>query len=361
MPYYEDVTEDIVIIPQFTQEDRYYTISFYGVDSTTPFETKSCKYGSTWQQIQPSSIPYKEPPAGLYEVWDFKGYALIAGSSSAVPSNYTVTNNQSFYAIFELASDVRNIVHEEWFDFADYTYEYDNTYPDYAPTPLVGKVIGYSIKPKFALRGKVTIPSFYNGKPVISLKNDFGTDSDLTHVFCAADSQLLVIEDSAFAYTDLQYFDFSQNTVRAVQSKAFLRCKLEAAQLQLSENLFYVGSEAFQAGIYSSTPVTIHIPGSVALVHVRGFNNPTIAKGSTLEVGTETNFSRLDLSWPGFSTDYINKFTADDGKFANVIFRTIRYHAWDEVINNNPGGFQVYQAFVRTNQNINLTMSTWGG
>jgi hypothetical protein len=73
----------------------------------------------------------------------------------------------------------------------------------------------------------------------------------------------------------------------------------------------------------------------VALVHIRGFNNPTVAKGSSWEIGSENNYSNLELSWPGFSNDYINKFTADDGKMSNVIFRTKRYTSWDEVINGN--------------------------
>jgi hypothetical protein len=51
MPYYGPVNQDIVIIPQFDQADRYYTLNFYGVDSTTPFETKSYKYGTSWEEV----------------------------------------------------------------------------------------------------------------------------------------------------------------------------------------------------------------------------------------------------------------------------------------------------------------------
>ena len=365
MPYYESVNQDIVIVPQFDQADRYYTLNFYGVDSVTPFETKSYKYGTAWEEVQPSLIPYKDPPSGLYEAWDFKGYSLVPGSNTLVPTKYSVTSDQSFYAVFELVSDIRTVVHEEWFNFSDYTYEYDVTYPDYAPTPKKEKISGYTVTPKIKLQGKITIPSFYKNKPVLALGVNFAQGgSSITHVFCASNSQLLVIRDSAFAQTNLQYFDFSQNTVRAIESKAFLLCYLDNDQLQLSENLFYVGSEAFQAGIHSSTPTTIYIPGNVALVHTRGFNNPTVAKGSTWEIGSEENYSNLELSWPGFSNDYINKFTADDGKIPNVIFRTKRYVSWDEVVNNNSQGYQVYQAFVRPGQskdNFNLTMQSWRG
>ena len=88
-------------------------------------------------------------------------------------------------------------------------------------------------------------------------------------------------------------------------------------------------------------------------------NNLKVARGSSWEVGSEDNYSKLDLSWPGMSADYLQKFAADDGVLPNVTFRTTRYKSWDEVINNNSQGFQVYQAFVRSGQakeNFNLSM-----
>jgi hypothetical protein len=71
-------------------------------------------------------------------------------------------------------------------------------------------------------------------------------------------------------------------------------------------------------------------------VAIRGFNNPVVAKGSTWEIGSENNYSNLELNWPGLGD--IDKFTADDGKIPNVIFRTKRYTSWDEVINSNSKG-----------------------
>lgn len=367
MPYYGPVTQDIVIIPQFDEKDRYYTLNFYGVDTTTPFKTESYKYGSKWADVQPTIIPYKESPAGLYEAWDFKGYSLVMDSTTLVPTAYEVTNNQSFYAVFELVSDIRTVVHPEWFNFVETTYTFDTQYASYAPLPNKGQVNGYVISPKVSLQGKVVIPSYYNKKPVIKIERYFATDPNanlthnITHIFCEADSQLLEIGDYAFEGTNLQYFDFSQNTVRAICSFAFNKCnKMNASLFNLSTNLFYVGPSAFNAALTSINPVTITIPSNVALVHQFGFNNPKVARGSGWEIGSEEVPSKLDLSWPGMSQDYLQKFAADDGIMPNVVFRTARYSSWDEVINNNQLGLQVYQAFVRSGQsqeNFNLSMN----
>jgi hypothetical protein len=53
--------------------------------------------------------------------------------------------------VFELVTDIRTVVHEEWFDFNDYTYEYDTSHPNYAPTPKKEKISGYIITPKIKL------------------------------------------------------------------------------------------------------------------------------------------------------------------------------------------------------------------
>jgi hypothetical protein len=113
---------------------------------------------------------------------------------------------------------------------------------------------------------------------------------------------------------------------------------MNASLFNLSTNLFYVGPSAFNAALTSINPVIITIPSNVALVHQFGFNNPKVARGSGWEIGSEEVPSKLDLSWPGMSQDYLQKFAADDGIMPNVVFRTARYNSWDEVINNNQLG-----------------------
>ncbi|MBQ7820116.1 MAG: hypothetical protein IJ341_10515 [Bacteroidales bacterium] len=80
---------------------------------------------------------------------------------------------------------------------------------------------------------------------------------------------------------------------------------MDATLFSLSTNLFYVGPSAFNAALTSTDKVTIKIPGNVALVHQYGFNNLKVARGSSWELGTEDNYSKLDLSWPGMSADYL--------------------------------------------------------
>lgn len=368
--YNVNITEDIYLKPVFTESIRTYTVRFYDYNPETKkidklLEEKIVPWGSKLPEIIPSMIPYKpdEPSYDLKETNNFIGYGLTTQSITPVANDYTVSNEQNFYAIFEKAEDVSTIVHKDWFTFTEGVYQYDEFYSQYAPKPSVGTVTGYAITPKIGLRGKITIPAEYNGKPVIKINNYFATDPtsnlqhNITHVFCEKGSQLLEIGDYAFDRTPLKYFDFSQNTVRAIGMHAFEAAQLDAINFKLSDNLFFVGEFAFNAGIVSNEKVIIRIPSNVTLVYNYGFNNPLVGAGSTWEIGDAPgedgiiqNYSKLDLAWPALSFDYLNKFTADDGIMVNVIFRTEKYTSWDEYLDPETKQFQVYRGFVRWDQ-----------
>ena len=370
LPYYNNITTDVILIPQFHSTIRTYEVKFYGTDLENPFYTGIYNYGTPYQDLQPNEIPYREySGTNLTAAYDFKGYSLIQGASNLVPSAYTLTNNQNFYAVFEFVDDIRKVVHPEWFQFGDETYRQDLNY-DYVINPLP-EIKGYNISPKVKLKGKITLPAMYNNKPVIKIASQFagvasgehdGTEiqHEITHIFCEEGSQLREIGANAFYKNlTLQHFDFSLNTVRFIDRYAFCQCSaLDAARFSLSNQIWYIGYQAFNAAFkQAGSPVTLKIPSSVIIVHDYGFAYLNIPNGSTLQVGDVDDFSNLDLTKPALSSDSLQKFVSNEGVITTYYFYSNLYNAAMEEINNS--GYQVQNAFI--GNNIGATLQVFKG
>jgi hypothetical protein len=97
-----------------------------------------------------------------------------------VTEQFTVSENQQFFAVFKHYDDLTEIIHEDWFEWGS-----DN-YGNEALIPASGKV----------LSGKVVMPSIFKGKKVTRIGNF--ANSKITHLLCAKDSQLEVISETAF-------------------------------------------------------------------------------------------------------------------------------------------------------------------
>jgi hypothetical protein len=189
--YNESITEDISLKPVFTSTTRQYTLQFYTYNPETkkvdkPMgEAMTVDWGTKLTDILPNEIPWKPEDStyGLKEANNFVGYGLTQKTTTPVKSDYEVSNNQEFYAIFEKISDISAIVHPEWFDYIPYTYTQDNayiSYPDVVPEPKIHNVEGYAIIPKdgLTLQGKITIPAMHNEKPVIAIGNHFAEGNE---------------------------------------------------------------------------------------------------------------------------------------------------------------------------------------
>ena len=146
LPYYSNVTCNLTIKPIFTRLDRTYDLKFYGVDTTTPFaELKSIKYGTPFPEVSSmiKEVPYKEYAGSeLKAAYNFAGYALLRDSTTKVSDEYIITNDQSFFAIFEYVSDISKVVHyEDWFTFTPYAYTKDKDYSDINVIPQEEKYL----------------------------------------------------------------------------------------------------------------------------------------------------------------------------------------------------------------------------
>jgi hypothetical protein len=169
--YTEIINKDIIIKPVFKEQIRQYELMFYTYNPATnkvdlPMMNEPLKvnWGTLLTEVLPKNIPYKPEDASyaLKEANNFIGYGLIPRATTPVAADYTVNNNQDFYAIFERVSDISKIVHPEYFDFYYYDYTKDTSYTEDGSDPSFGNKAGVSISPKegIILQGKITIPSY---------------------------------------------------------------------------------------------------------------------------------------------------------------------------------------------------------
>lgn len=219
------------------------------------FDVVTLPYGSV--AAEPESVPYKAADGlGLLEAYDFKGWSLSENSSKLTDvSSFTVSSNMDFYAVFEKISNIREIVHEDWFKY----------------TQIVG-TNNYSIDPKIELSGKVTLPKSYQGHPITKVGN-FRSQSNLTHVFVEEGSSIKTIGNYAFQDNkSLVYFDFSNAPITAIEAYAFQRCPLDASIFNLQHApVESIGINAFNQAFANNTTMTINIPGTIKTTSASAF------------------------------------------------------------------------------------------
>ena len=333
----EAINENIILIPHFVEEERTYLIKFLDSDGSELVPPAYYPYKTKLTDIENnlSIIPYKDDSLlARTATYNFIGWGLTKNATIPL-SKYEIANDQTFYPIFELVNDMRTIIHPEWFDYVNYTYEDGN---GYGSDPNFKPIQGVMISPKKSLRGKITIPSTYTDEygrvlPVVAIAQNFSNiyaPHTFTHIFCANNSSLYEIKSSAFKdMKTLRYFDFEQNTVRKIAYQAFQGCsKLE--NTSFSENLFYLGQNSFTGAGYSESPVTVKIPAKLAEVGSGGFSFTMYAPGSSLQIGDRKNYSSLNLVQGGVNNYAYKKFSRQDaasnpGPWDNVTFYSKLY------------------------------------
>lgn len=229
-----------------------YNLSYYA--NGTLFDVITLPYGSVAEE--PSAIPYKDSSSlPLLEAYDFTGWSMSETSSKLVNiSDFVVSSNLTFYAVFNKISNIREVIHEEWFNY--------NSTSD-----------GYIIFPKINLSGKITLPATYKGQPIKSISG-FTNQSGLTHVFVADGCQIIRINDNAFQNdTNLVYFDFAKAPISKINSYAFQGCSLDPELFALKDapvqsiNLFAF-NQAFKA---NNGMINLVIPGTITEISGAAF------------------------------------------------------------------------------------------
>lgn len=354
------ITEDINIKPLFKEIQREFILRFYDYGDALLKEVTNAHYDEPLKNYYPDVIPYdlRNLNTSLYEAYDFKGYTFSKATNVLISDNQKVTGNSDLYAVFRHEEDIREVVHEDWFDFGEGVVSYND--PSVIKNYLTNTVsdLGWSITPKVRLTGKVTLPSKYNNYPVIKI-HDFATFNGnkqlFTHIFVQpGESRLREISYTGTGQaigtggcfvdqTNLKYFDFSGNTIRYIGPQSFRRCTgLEINNLgdENSTALVYIGQQAF-SGALNNNVDNFFIPSSVTGIDTGGLNYLDINAGAILQIGTANYLSELNLLPPfsPASSPSINTFTRfaqnQGNKLGSIVFYSKVYGALDNIVVNN--------------------------
>jgi hypothetical protein len=196
--------------------------------------------------------------------YKFLGYTqnlanVIAASADTAKltsvTNMLSTQDTDFYAVFTQESVFTSTTDFKYLKFSktSYTDPYDSSY----------SATGYMVRPAdgYSLSGKITLPTEYDGQPIISV-GGFGS-MDITHVYWYGTPQVVSIGSNAFnGCKKLVYFQFP-GTVRFITGSAFVGCN-QLKLFDFGNILCYIGELAFNMTFNSSTKTEkLRIPGTV--------------------------------------------------------------------------------------------------
>lgn len=302
--------------------------------------------------VVPSSIPWQDDSAlSLKQTYDFQGWSLSKTGKIIDPTTYIITSDETLYAIFKLVEDCTKVVHYDWFNFSlNSVYESNTGVGGHKEV-----INGYYCSPKVNLKGKITIPRKYNGQDVVRIGDFNGTDQKITHVFMESGTgkaPLAQVDSMAFNnVSTLRYFDFANTSLRIIEANAFQMCNLEADWIEMEnlDKLFFIGDQAFQGGIIFNTPTNLILPSSIEAITQAAFtyfSSGSSIASSTLQIGTSSKPSKLDLSLIVTAEDQYARFEQNRPGFQSVIFYSGLYsQPTDEVTMSNGLTATVADAF----------------
>ena len=214
--------------------------------------TKLVAYGETLPALK--VLPYKDDSElELTEIYTLRGWSTSPNGDLSNITNKRVTSNLTYYPIFEIG-DV-----------------YDNVLPEYFLKqitmynggPLVGLADGYSV------RGKITLPAKFNGQQITGIgMNGFANSMNLRMVFWQKGATPTNIQDNAFSYTGLRYFEFL-DTIELIGGSVFFEVGrngkggLTNRQLDVMTGLKTIGPNAFNHAFGPTDSGVVYLPASV--------------------------------------------------------------------------------------------------
>ena len=324
----------------------------------------------------PDEIPYRDDSQlGTEYCYGFLGYHTNASATSALDlSAYKARADVTFFAIFE-QTHVQNNIHPEYFVYKPFNYTEGFNYGDTSYDISNGWSIGLGKK----VRGKITIPKEYQGKPVLQVNNSFrhskaasaaysvATDANgnelpaygdnLTHIFFETGSEVRELMEGAFdnannppevngVYTcGIKYIQFPEK-LRKIQRYAFRKCPLTIREI--GGNIFYIGANAFRQGFgFGTTPFDLTIGSKVKSIQVDAFTylNSIIhtMKIGSMESPSELNFNNTVAATGG--TRFICMQNASEAMTAVEYYTT---QANIDIMNNNGGSGTFFGAHTGT-------------
>ena len=322
--------KDYVFYAVFTLHE--YEMSFYvGQDLV---KTIFVPFGSVLSD--PELLPsYTDINLGLTEVYKHLGWTqnektkIVERASQANLVDFSKmlsVQDYRFYAVFKKQSVYEETTDLKYFQFGganeEITSYNEDTYgiPSNVRNSAYNIARGYKIdiKPGVKLSGKITLPSYYKGLPVIAMGGSFTKvnnteNEDITHIFwkgsetepCSLRSLEGAITGNSNKAMKLCYIEIPEGT-RSIGNYYFrMFASLKTItpivsnpvenSIILPSSLAYIGQLAFlQAFVASGTIDLIRIPGEVAHLGTRTFGN-LLNSVTNLEVGSQDAPTELYL------------------------------------------------------------------
>lgn len=275
----------------------------------------------------------------LEETYRFLGWSenanqfIVTTEKEAKLVNFSLlraVKDYKFYACY-----IKEDVHKNVTDLSKFAFrELKNV----SVHPSIAPLSGYSISPaeNAVLKGKITLPTKYNGKPVVAIEK-FNNQGNLTHVFWKEDQdgpQLIsFINNNPFgdygAFSNcynLAYFEMPAS-VKAITAYAFQRCSL-SDDFVINKGCEVIADNAFVSAFKGATSDELHIPGTVKILSDSsfGFLEHRFRIVVLGDVGDPTQIAAGEVSPTAFSNNQYPNDTRID---------IIRYYAItcpDEVI-----------------------------
>ena len=235
-----------------------------GTKIVNPLLTKVFSYSDT-------SLGLEECYKALGFVTD-KAHSIVTSENDFKKHQVQVENiisqnwDREFYVCYIKTDVHENVLSTDLFTFAAETVTYGSD-----------SWSGWRISPKngVTLSGKITLPSSYNGTPVVAISGFYGNTS-LTHVFWQAGCQLrqtngALQTSSCFSgCSSLEYFEMPETLVR-ISDYSFSNTALK--QFGFNKGLKQIGQGAFQANTGGVS--SIKLPGSLENIAMQAFAFPT--------------------------------------------------------------------------------------
>jgi len=316
----------ITLYAVFTQ--TLYTIEYYNPDGTL-FATQQTTYGRPIPALTELPI-YAPNDLEEQEIYYFKGYtrdiANALPSKNKLPSvlldlsRTSVTeDNVKIYLVY-----IKQNVHDEATDLKYFVFE-PASYNESATTIIAAYqdasynvANGYKIdlNPDYVVSGKITLPSYYNGLPVITLGNSFtkyhgDLSKDITHIFwkssssepCTVRTLAASSRPTGTVTMKLEYVEIPEGVrtlgnffFQGFQSIKTVTPVAEGAEknsIILPSSLALIGSDVFNnAFATGASLIAIKVPEKVCSMGVRAFGN-MYASVESFEIGTSDGGSDL--------------------------------------------------------------------
>ncbi len=359
IPLINNITQNIKLVPQFTQTVRQWNISLWNDD--VELFSGTCDAGTNLQEYINTNypiIPYKDDRSlDLRSTYSFEGYALSKTATSGInASRHEITSNMVLYAIFKEISVYDN-VHEDYWDYTLINNNaYGTNYDDNDNSYHIAS--GYVVMPKAnkGLKGKLTVPDVYNNLPVFKLGNEaFFDNTEITHIFVKGNN-LRIVGESCFSATRfandgtennaLKYFDFKDG-LRRIERYAFQFTRLEPINgvMNFGNNIFYIGPFAFnQCFNLLNAPCMFNISSSLTTFgqYALSYFKHNVSSNNTIYIGRPDEGSNLNLSMiSGATENYHIIIGASANQISEVTFYSKLYSSSDETVATNAGSYSV--------------------